>query len=150
MTTSKADQERVLAEVRVEQELRQDQFRVELDALRTSNEELCRVNEELRRDLQRLGEHVAGEQSPPIPVKARPMPFSQAIMNVMIPMNFMTPRITFTSTEDQEAHITAFHTQMLISGGTNAMHCKLFMGTFVGTTLDWFIGLPDGHITSFD
>ena len=30
------------------------------------------------------------------------------------------------------------------------MHCKLFMGTFVGTTLDWFIGLPDGHITSFD
>jgi len=30
------------------------------------------------------------------------------------------------------------------------MHYKLFMGTFSGTTLDWFIGLPDGHITSFD
>ena len=30
------------------------------------------------------------------------------------------------------------------------MHCKLFMGTFAGTTLDRFIGLPDGHITSFD
>jgi len=24
------------------------------------------------------------------------------------------------------------------------------MGTFSGTTLDWFISLPDGHITSFD
>jgi len=78
------------------------------------------------------------------------MPFSQAIMNVVIPTNFMTPKITFTGTEDLEAHITTFHTQMMISGGTDAMHCKLFMGTFVGRTLDWFISLPDGHITSFD
>jgi len=62
----------------------------------------------------------------------------------------MTPRITFTGIEDPEAHITAFHTQMMISGGTFAMHCKLFIVTFAGTTLDWFIGLPDGHITSFD
>ena len=30
------------------------------------------------------------------------------------------------------------------------MHWKLFMGTFAGTTLHWFISLPDGHITSFD
>ena len=30
------------------------------------------------------------------------------------------------------------------------MHSKLLMGTFSGTTLDWFINLPDGHITSFD
>jgi len=30
------------------------------------------------------------------------------------------------------------------------MHCKLFMGKFLGTTFDWFISLPDGHITSFD
>ena len=37
----------------------------------------------------------------------------------------------------------------MISGGTDAIHCKLFMGTFAGTTLHWFIGLPDGHITSF-
>jgi len=71
-------------------------------------------------------------------------------MNVVIPKNFMTPRITFTGTEDPEAHITTFHTQMRISRGTDAMHCKLFMGMFASTTLDWFIGLPDGHITSFD
>jgi len=30
------------------------------------------------------------------------------------------------------------------------MHCKLFMSTFSGRTLDWFISLPDGNITSFD
>jgi len=78
------------------------------------------------------------------------MPFSQAIMNAVIPTNFMTPKITFTGTEDPEARITAFHTQIMIIGGTNAMHCKLFMGTFSSTALDWFINLPDGHITTFD
>ena len=30
------------------------------------------------------------------------------------------------------------------------MYCKLFMGTLAGATLDWFISLPNGHITSFD
>ena len=39
---------------------------------------------------------------------------------------------------------------MMISGRTDAMHCKMFMGTFIGTTLQLFVCLPDGHITSFD
>ena len=26
----------------------------------------------------------------------------------------------------------------------------MFIGTFTGTTLQWFSGLPDGHITFFD
>jgi len=30
------------------------------------------------------------------------------------------------------------------------VHCKLFMSTLADTTLDWFISLPDGHVTSFD
>jgi len=80
-----------------------------LDATGTSNEELRRANEELRRELQRMGEHATGEQTPPFLVRARPMRFSQAIMNVVIPTNFMTPKITFTGIEDPEAHITAFH-----------------------------------------
>ena len=71
VTSSRVDQERLLAEVRAEQALTQDQFRVELDASRTSNEEICRANEELRRDLQRLGEYTVEERSPPIPSRAR-------------------------------------------------------------------------------
>jgi len=39
---------------------------------------------------------------------------------------------------------------MIIFRGTDVIHCKMFMGTFTGTTLQWFSGLPDGHITSFD
>ncbi|KAK7342360.1 hypothetical protein VNO80_25309 [Phaseolus coccineus] len=55
--------------------LRQDQFRVELDASRASNEKLRKANKELHRDLQRLGKRSAGKRSPPIQARARPMPF---------------------------------------------------------------------------
>jgi len=96
VVSSKADKERLLAEIQVEQALRQYQFRVELDASCTSNEELRRANEELRRDLQCLGERATGERILPIPVRARPMPFSQDIMDVVKPTNFMTSKITFT------------------------------------------------------
>ena len=150
VATTKTDQDRIMVEVRAEQAASQDQFQVNLDASRTDNEDLRKANEELRRDLQRMRERATRERTPPIPVRTRPMPFSQAIISTVIPTNFMTPKITFTSTEDSEAHITTFHTQMMISGGTDAMHCKFFMGTFSGTTLDWLISLLDGHITLFD
>jgi len=136
VAASKADQDRILPEVQAEQAASQNRFQVDLDASRTDNEELHRANEELHKELQRMGERATGEQTPPISVRARPMPFSQAIMNVVIPINFMTPKIIFIGIEDPEAHITDFHTQMMISGGTDAMQCKLFMGTFSGTTLD--------------
>jgi len=45
--------------------------------------------------------------------------------------------------EDPEAHLTAFHTQMML------VRCKLFMSTLPGMAMDWFISLPEGHITSF-
>jgi len=76
------------------------------------------------------------ERAPPMLIRARPMPFSQAIMDIVIPVTFMGPKVTFTGVEDPEAHITAFHTQMMLSGGSNAMHCKLFMSTLSSTALD--------------
>ncbi|XP_068462005.1 uncharacterized protein [Phaseolus vulgaris] len=51
--------------------------------------------------------------------------------------------------EDPEAHLTVFHTQMMLVGGSDAVRCKLFMSTLTGMAMDWFISLPDGHITSF-
>ena len=38
---------------------------------------------------------------------------------------------------------------MMLVGGSDAMRCKLFMSTLTRTTMDWFISLPDGHVTSF-
>jgi len=51
--------------------------------------------------------------------------------------------------EDPEAHLTAFHTQMVLVGGSDVARCKLFMSTLTWMALDWFISLPNGHITSF-
>ncbi|XP_068501465.1 uncharacterized protein [Phaseolus vulgaris] len=50
--------------------------------------------------------------------------------------------------EDPEAHLTAFHIQMMLVGDSDAVKCKLFMSTLTGMALDWFISLPEGHITS--
>jgi len=78
------------------------------------------------------------------------MPISQAIMDVVIPATIVVPKATFIGVEEPEAHLTAFHTQMMLSGGSDVVHCQLFMSTHTGTTLDWFISLPDGHITSIE
>jgi len=61
-----------------------------------------------------------------------------------------TPKITFTGVKDPDVHLAAFEAQTMIQVGTNVAHCKLFMGTLSGATLKWFIGLPNGLITTFD
>jgi len=50
-----------------------------------------------------------GERIPTIQEKAGLMPFSQVIMDVVVPTSFMTLKIVFTGTEDPEAHFTAFN-----------------------------------------
>ena len=77
------------------------------------------------------------------------MLFSLPIMDAVIPVTFVGAKATFTGVEDPEAYLTAFHTQMMLTGGSDTVHCKLFMSTLTGMMLDWFINLPDGHITSF-
>jgi len=128
----------------------QDRFQVDLAASQANNEELRRTNVELRMNLQNVGEHIVDERAPPLPVRAHPMPFSQVIMDAVIPAMFMGPKVTFTSVEDPEAHIKVFHTQLMLSGGSDAVYCKLFMSTLAEAVLDWFVSLPDEHITSFD
>jgi len=70
-------------------------------------------------------------------------------MDAVIPVTFIGPKATFTGMEDPEAHLTTFHTQMMLVGGSDAVRYKLFMSTLVGTAMDSFISLPDGHVTSF-
>jgi len=76
-------------------------------------------------------------------------PFSLEILEVVIPNTFAGPKVIFTGMEDPEAHLSAFHTQMVLVGGSDAVKCKLFMSTLTGMAMDWFISLPNSHITSF-
>jgi len=107
-------------------------------------------NEELRKALQGREERAIGDRSaPPSPPCSFPMPFSQEIMDTVVPANTVAVKAYFTEVEDPEAHLTAFHTHMMLSGGSDAAYCKVFMSTLSGTTLDWFVSLPTGHITTF-
>jgi len=140
---------RALQETVAASRIDQEHIQVNQVASQARNEELHRTNEELRRNLQQAGERVVDERAPPAPPRAFPMPFSQAIMDAVIPATFVGPKATFTGVEDPEAHLTAFHTQMMLSGGSDAVHYKLFMSMLTGTTLDWLVSLPDGYVTSF-
>jgi len=113
--------------------------RVEIAASRADNEELRRANEELRWDLQQVGERAVDERAPPVPLRAHPMSFSQAIMDIALPTTSLGPKVTFTGAEDPEAHLTVFHTQMMLTGGSDA--CKLLMSTLADAELEWFVDL---------
>ena len=129
---------------------KQERMQADLAASQASNEELCRANEELRRALRnhsRLCE--ADDRECFTPPREFSTPFSQSIMEAVIPYTFIGPKVTFTGMEDPEAHLTAFHTQMMLVGGSDTIRCKLFMSTLTGMAMYWFISLPNGHITSF-
>jgi len=78
------------------------------------------------------------------------MSFSQAIMDIALLTTSLGPKVTFTGVENAKAHLTMFHTQMMLIGGSDVVYCKLLMSTLTGAALEWFISLPDGHITTFD
>jgi len=77
------------------------------------------------------------------------MPFSSEIMGAVVPPGLVGVKASFTRVKDPEAHLTAFHIQMMLSGGSDAVYCKLFISTLSGIALEWFVSLPDDHITSF-
>ena len=125
----------------------QERMHEALVASQARNEELNRINEELRKALQ---ERAVGDRSaPPSPPRSFPMPLSQEILDSVVPANTVAVKVSFTGVEDPEAHLTAFHTQMMLSGGSDAVYCKVFMSTLSGTALDWFVSIPTGHITTF-
>jgi len=86
MAASKAEQERIQAD---------------LAASQARNEELCRVNEELRCRLRNHpGSREAEDRECYTPPREFPMPFSQSIMEAVIPHTFVGPKVTFTGMED--------------------------------------------------
>lgn len=77
-------------------------------------------------------------------------PFGEPIVQVEIPHEFRNSVIdAFDGTQDPMRHVAAFRTQMIISGGTDAMWCKMFAGTLKDTALEWFTNLPDRSIRDF-
>jgi len=122
----------------------------EVAASRADNTELRRANEELRRDLQQVGERAVDERAPPIPLRALPVSFSRAIINTALPTTFLGPKVSFKEVEDPKAHLTVFHTQMMLTRGSDTVYCKMLMSTLSVAVLEWFVSLLDRHIINFD
>ena len=38
----------------------------------------------------------------------------------------------------------------MLTEGSDDIYCKMLMSTLSGGALEWFISLPDKHVTSFD
>jgi len=90
---------------------KQERMHEALVASLARNEELNRVNEELRKALQGREEPAIGDRSaPPSPPRSFPMPFSQEIMDTVVLANTVAVKASFTGVEDPEAHLTVFHT----------------------------------------
>jgi len=135
-----------MAASKAEQECMQE----DLATSQARNEELYRMNEELCRGWRNhTRQRDVDEPEPFTPPREFSTPFSQPILETVIPNTFTGPKVTFTGMEDPEAHLTAFHKQMMLVGGSDAVRCKLFMSTLTGMAMDWFISLSEGHITSF-
>ncbi|XP_068475029.1 filament-like plant protein 1 [Phaseolus vulgaris] len=141
---------RGLQEDMAESKLEQERMQADREASHERNEMLHRINEELRRGLRNnRGQREHDETENHSPPREVSTPFSQEILDAVIPNTFARPKVIFTGMEDPETHLAAFHTQMGLVGSTDAAKCKLFMSTLTGVAMDWFISQPDGHITSF-
>jgi len=87
METMQALQEEVAAS-----RANQERIQADLATSRAKNEELCRSNAELRRDLQnQAGISEEEDQKPAMPPREFPMPFLQEIMDAVIPATFVGP-----------------------------------------------------------
>ena len=133
-----------LQEAMAASKVEQERMQSDLTASQARNDELHRANEELRRGWRDIDEPETAT-----PPREFSTPFSQVILETAIRNTSTGSKVTFTGMEDPEAHLTAFHTQMMLVGGSDAVRCKLFMSTLTGMAMDWFISLPEGHITSF-
>ena len=72
----------------------QECIQVDLVASQARNEELCRANEELRRGLRNHPRNRETEDRECFtPPREFPMPFSQSIMEAVIPHTFVGPKV---------------------------------------------------------
>jgi len=95
-----------LQEAMAASKVEQERMHADLAASHARNKELHRTNEELRR-----GWRDTDDPELVTPPREFSTPFSQPILETVIPNTFTGPKVTFTGMEDPEAHLTAFHTR---------------------------------------
>ena len=86
-----------------------------IKASRIANKELHKSNENLRRNLHQRDRRSTRERGLNLPLRYSFEPFSQAIIDELVPPHYITPKIaSFTGREDSGNHLTAFNAQMAV------------------------------------
>ncbi|XP_027915626.1 uncharacterized protein LOC114175066 [Vigna unguiculata] len=142
---------------RVEMEVEHERLRKEMaearqrsDESMRQQEQLHKSNEELRAWMRERSNFRDSNISRRGAEQDENHPLARVIMEEAIPPHFLIPKVSpFTGEGDPEAHLKAFRAQMLISGGSDVVRCKMFVGTFSGSALKWFGKLPNAAIPSF-
>ena len=78
-------------------------------------------------------------------------PFSQKIMQELIPSNFKLPQFeSYEGTSDPVNHLEAFRTMMLLHGMPDTILCRAFPSTLKEAVRNWYSMLKPSTIFSFD
>ncbi|XP_061341104.1 uncharacterized protein LOC133287490 [Gastrolobium bilobum] len=82
--------------------------------------------------------------------EANDSPFTKRLMNLAIPPRFKSTRIPpYDGSQDLEAHLEAFKTEMLFNGIT-PIKARIFTTTLTGQAMTWITRLPRNSIDSFE
>jgi len=69
-------------------------------------------------------------------VNVDPQSLTRKIIEEQVPPHSMVPKVTpYSGTSDPEANLKAFAAQMLISGGSDTIRCKISGGTLTEMAL---------------
>ncbi|XP_042400920.1 uncharacterized protein LOC121990942 [Zingiber officinale] len=102
----------------------------------------------LSRDSKKGKVFVAPEVFPEDPDEK--VPFSARILNERLPKGYRAPSIgEYDGSKDPEEHLRKLKNAALLHQYSDAVKCRVFLNTLVGSTLKWFDGLPQGSITCF-
>ena len=112
---------------------------------------LQRENEELRRALREQNVDTTTGTLRVLKQSVDPQPFTQEIMTEQVlPHCMVLEMAPYLTVGDLKAHLKLFRAQMIISKRSDAVQCKIFLGTFTRTTFQWFSGILYATIESFN
>ena len=123
-----------------------------LDQLREENNQMRTENNELRDRLNQM-ETVPGrgERAEDVGQRMTPHPFTDQVTEAPYHQGFTWPSLdSYDGAKDPHIHLAKFRAIMLRTPVDDATLCRAFPGTFTGSALLWYTGLPANSIGSFE
>ena len=109
-----------------ESKIEQERMQADLEASHVRNEELHRINEELRRGLRNnQGQREQDEMEHLTPPREFSTPFSQEILDAAIPNTFAGPKAICQNEKIYTRHSSFYHLQSAIHGAP-IRRCRVF------------------------